>query len=223
MDVTDDDLTALSILVEPVRRQAYEQLLAHGPSTAADLATALGVARTLLAFHLDRLVEGGLVEALEPDPSAGRRGRPSRRYRAADRELSASAPTRRYALVAEVLLAAAAEGGDLVDTAQRVAHARGVALAATLPVGRRPRSVQSRLELVGRLLSRLGYAPRRNGKTLVLGNCPFDRLRDTNLTLVCALNAALGAGYLDGLGLSGSLRADLSPSTDRCCVVVSPA
>ena len=212
------DLEALGVLVEPQRLRVYEHLLStNAAPTLADLGAALGMGRTLLAFHIGKLVEAGFVEVIAPDPTEGRRGRPSQRYRVSDREVSASVPSRRYHVVAEVLLKAA--DGTAVDA---VARRRGRELAAEEQVRRRPTSPAARLALVKRLLTRLGYVPRVDGQTVVLTNCPFGRLRDTNLELVCSINTALVDGYLAGLHVETDLAARLRPQPDRCCVVVEP-
>jgi predicted ArsR family transcriptional regulator len=211
------DVETLRVLVEPQRLRLYEHLLAAPtPPSLAQLAIALDMGRTLLAFHLGKLVDAGFVEPLAPEAGQGRRGRPSQHYRVTRREVSASVPARRYELIAEVLLAAAGGAG----TAHEIARRRGAALAA--PTAPRPaRTRTGLLAQVERLLSRLGYAPRRRGDEIVLANCPFDRLRDTNLELVCSLNQALAEGYLDGLGAQEQLSARLRPCADHCCVVVS--
>jgi predicted ArsR family transcriptional regulator len=212
------DLQALSVLVEPQRLRVYEHLRAlAGPASLTEMAAALDMGRTLLTFHLGKLVEEGFVEVLAPDVSDGRRGRPSQRYRVTDREVSASVPPRRYELVAEVLLEAAAEGSEPADVARR----RGIALADEQGVRRRGRPAP--LTLVESLLRKLGYAPRRAGNEVVLASCPFDRLRATNLDLVCGINAGLAQGYLEGLGLADAVTSRLRPCPDSCCVVFSPA
>jgi predicted ArsR family transcriptional regulator len=211
------DVEALRVLVEPQRLRVYEHLLAEPtPPSLAQMATALDMGRTLLAFHLGKLVDAGFVEALAAEAGHSRRGRPAQHYRTTRREVSVSVPARRYELIAEVLLAAAGGAG----TAHEVARRRGAALAG--PTASRPaRTRTGLLAQVERLLSRLGYAPRRNGDEIVLASCPFDRLRDTNLELVCSLNQALAQGYLDGLGAQDQLSAQLRPCADHCCVVVS--
>jgi predicted ArsR family transcriptional regulator len=212
------DVEVLGLLAEPQRLRLYEHLLSlREPVTAADLQAPLGMSRTLLTFHLGRLADGGLLEVVPPEPGTGRRGRPAQRYRASSRELSVSVPARRYELMAELLLQAAAEG----RTVEEVARRRGVELAGEEPVRRRPTSVGGRLSLVARLLERLGYAPRRQGPELVLGSCPFDRLRETNLELVCSANLALAEGYLAGLQLDDSVEARLQPCPGTCCVVIA--
>jgi predicted ArsR family transcriptional regulator len=179
--------------------------------------------RTLAAFHLGKLVEAGFVETLAAEPAAGRRGRPSQRYRASRQEVSASVPARHYELVAGVLLMAAEEqdAEPLVLAARRVARRHGAQIAATRRPARVPRTAKARSAAVSALLDELGYAPRGDSGRLLLRNCPFDRLRETNCELVCAINHALAEGYLEGLGVDDAMTAHLQPCEDACCVVVT--
>jgi predicted ArsR family transcriptional regulator len=65
---------ALSALGDPTRRRAYEHVCAHGRPVGRDeVATALGIGRTLAAYHLDRLAKDGLLSVAY----ARRSGRPA--------------------------------------------------------------------------------------------------------------------------------------------------
>lgn len=218
----EQDVAALAVLVEPQRRRLYDALArAATPRTLGELCKELGLARTLAAFHVEKLVAAGLVESLAPEPAPGQPGRPSRKLRLTGRELTASVPPRRYDLIAEVLLDAATgqrPGEQLDVAARRSARARGAALADEFKPARRTGS-HRRLEL---LLGRLGYAPAREGDVVTLRNCPFDRLRTTDQGLVCHINHALAQGYLDGVK-ADDLTAELRPCADNCCVVITPA
>jgi predicted ArsR family transcriptional regulator len=66
MDLPDRTrhLTAIGLLLEPVRRALYDYVCASGREVSRnEAAEAAGVQRTLAAFHLDKLVEAGLLEA----------------------------------------------------------------------------------------------------------------------------------------------------------------
>jgi len=54
---------ALSALDDPVRRRLFRQVEARGELSRDQAARAAGVSRALAAFHLDKLVEAGLLEA----------------------------------------------------------------------------------------------------------------------------------------------------------------
>lgn len=72
-----------------------------------------------------------------------------------------------------------------------------------------------------RLLERYGFEPRRDGESVVLGNCPFHALARAHTRTVCGMNLHLMRGVLDGLHESG-LEARLAPEPDRCCVRLDP-
>jgi predicted ArsR family transcriptional regulator len=112
-----DDLDALSLLTDSVRRAAYDAVVASASPVGRDeIAAALGVGRTLAAFHLDKLVDAGLLEASfarRTGKSGPGAGRPAKLYHRAAAERAVSVPPRTYGSAAE-LLAEALErsGGD---------------------------------------------------------------------------------------------------------------
>ena len=77
-----------------------------------EAAAAMGVPRSVAAFHLDRLVADGLLTT-EYRRLSGRQGpgagRPAKLYRRAEGEFSVSLPDRRYDLAARLLAAAVDE------------------------------------------------------------------------------------------------------------------
>ncbi|GAC1445518.1 MAG: helix-turn-helix domain-containing protein [Mycobacteriales bacterium] len=218
----EQDVAALSVLVEPQRRRLYDALArAAGPRTLGELAAEIGIARTLAAFHIGKLTEAALIEAVAASPVPGRRGRPSRTFRVTGHEVSASVPARRYHLIAEVLLTAASEqrpGEPFEVAARRSARTRGRQLAQD---GRPDRRSGPRRRLEA-LLGALGYSPAREGQTVVLRNCPFDRLREIDLALVCGINVALAQGYVDGVDAAAAFTAERRPCGDGCCIVLTP-
>ena len=55
-------LAAVAALDEPTRRRLYEYVVRRPePVSRDDVAAALGVPRATVAFHLDRLVDSGLL------------------------------------------------------------------------------------------------------------------------------------------------------------------
>jgi predicted ArsR family transcriptional regulator len=218
-----EQLAALAALVEPLRRRLYEFTVAHEQGVTRDeAAMSLGMARSVAAFHLDKLVAAGLLEA-EHRRLAGRggpgAGRPAKWYRRAARELAVSIPERHYQLAAEVLAEAAeaASGGVGVDDALRRAargcgQRLGALLSETLGTGKVDRLVE--------VLSEHGYEPRREGNTIWLANCPFDALATSHRQLVCGMNLDLLRGLAEAAGLSPGL-ARLDPKPGRCCVTLA--
>lgn len=216
-------MAALSALSEPQRARIFQYLVSvEHPRTRQQVSDALGIGRTLVAFHLDKLQQVGLVQRVREPVASGRPGRPPQRYMVTQREIIATVPPRRYELLAEILVQAAGEHSGSEgprDVALRVAKRRGTTLAAEERSTQRPGRKRRRLSS---LLSELGYEPSDAGDGFVLTNCPFERLREVDTTLVCSLNAALAAGLLEGLGADGDFSAHLRPSPPNCCVVLVP-
>ncbi|GAA4601133.1 hypothetical protein GCM10023195_02480 [Actinoallomurus liliacearum] len=123
-----DDVDAIAALQDPVRRRLYEYVAAQDHEVGrAEAADAAGIQRTLAAFHLDRLTEAGLLEAVFRRP-AGRTGpgagRPAKLYRRSVTERVVSVPPRDYRAVAELLAAAVEEAGG-EEILERLARSRG--------------------------------------------------------------------------------------------------
>src|SRR5437899_4415703 len=102
-----EQMASLSTLAEPVRRALYLHVAAQRrPVGRAQAAAALGVPRTVAAFHLDKLVEAGLLQ-VSRGRTTGRSGpgagRPAVLYSRAERQHEVSIPARSYALAARLL------------------------------------------------------------------------------------------------------------------------
>ena len=103
----DRRIAGIASLAEPQRRALYRLIARHGEPVSKDqAAAALGVARSVAAFHLDRLVDDGLLVA-EYRRLTGRQGpgagRPAKLYRRAPGTIAVSLPSRDYALAARLL------------------------------------------------------------------------------------------------------------------------
>jgi predicted ArsR family transcriptional regulator len=218
----DDDLSALAPLADPVRRRLYEFVVGHRDPVDRDAAAAgVGIGRPLAAFHLDRLVAGGLLEAGyrrrsgRTGPGAGR---PAKFYRrAVDRQVAVSLPARHYDTVAEVL----AEGVESSDEARRqaleAARSRGRAVAAGLS----PETGRDQAALVTVLRDR-GYEPVIDDDGAVrLRNCPFDRLSASHRELTCSLNLAM-LSALAGRFDEADMTPAAAPRSGSCCVAFLP-
>src|SRR5919109_2517480 len=107
-----DPVSALSALGDATRRSAYDYVCAQGRPVGRDeVAGALGVGRTLAAYHLDRLAKDGLLSVAykrrsgRTGPGAGR---PAKLYERSEREIGVSVPPRDYGVAAQLLAHAAA-------------------------------------------------------------------------------------------------------------------
>ncbi|HEX6681197.1 MAG TPA: hypothetical protein VF062_00265 [Candidatus Limnocylindrales bacterium] len=205
--MSEDPIAAVGALGDPTRRKAYELVAAAGQAVSRDqIAQALGVGRTLAAFHLDKLVQTGLLEVsyarLGDRPAGPGAGRPAKLYRRAESQVAVSLPPRSY-VEAAALLAEAVErsGGDL--TLHKVAREKGRA--------------QSGADM-WEVLRQWGYEPYPRGDTICLRNCPFHALAQEFPPLICGMNHALLTGLAQGAGWP--VRARMSPEKGQCCVVL---
>jgi predicted ArsR family transcriptional regulator len=231
----EDPIAAIAVLAEPNRRRLYDLAVAsRKPVGRDDAAAALGITRELAAFHLDRLVEAGLLET-EFRRLSGRTGpgagRPAKLYRRVECEVSVSLPARRYDLAADLMATALDRlgGGSPVDAAISVARERGTAVgaAARQRAGARPGRRRLLLGLLD-VLRRAGYEPEAATPvnatptgTICLRNCPYDALVADHRSLTCGMNLAWAEGVIDGLGAPG-LQPELAPAPGQCCVVFRP-
>lgn len=236
-----DDLaaqvTGVGALVEPARRSLYLFVAAQpAPVSREQAATAVDLPLHSVKFHLDRLVEEGLLDVEfrrlsgKSGPGAGR---PSKLYRRSDRQLSVSLPVRRYDLAGQVLAAAVERSiGEALPVEEAVSDAarqEGLRIAAAAAEGNPGPSpsapdngeeaFRDDLARTSVVLAGHGYEPRTSHREICLANCPFDRLATEHTALVCGMNLALIEGVLDGL-VARTLTAELAPRAGFCCVTV---
>jgi predicted ArsR family transcriptional regulator len=217
---TDRDLIAIGLLQDPVRRALYGHVVeAGGEVSRNQAAEAVGVARSLAAFHLDKLVEAGLLEASfrrlgdRRGPGAGR---PSKLYRRAAGEVTATFPPRTYEAAAQLLAEAVEQAGadpELQAVARRAGTEAGRRITAEA------QAAPGTAPAIERILAARGYEPYREGAALRLRNCPFATLSAEYPALVCAMNHSLLEGLLEGIG-DAPERAVMDPAPGRCCVAV---
>ena len=123
--------SGIGSLAEPVRRALYEYVAAQpDPVGREEAANALRVPLHTAKFHLDRLVDEGLLD-MEFKRIGGRTGpgagRPAKHYRRSEREFAISLPPRRYDLVGDILATAVerhtADGTALEVAVEEADHA----------------------------------------------------------------------------------------------------
>jgi predicted ArsR family transcriptional regulator len=224
---------AVAALVEPARRSLYDYVR-HQPQavTREQAADALAISRTLTAFHLDKLVDVGLLRARYEAPAdqPRGRGRAPKVYEPTAEGLTLNVPPRQYELIAEILAdAIAASPGDARRSAERQATVVGQQIGAAAAIGH-VSGADDEIGAACTALADLGFEPRpapaldgegvsRPAPGVVLGNCPFHALAVRAPELICGINHAFVSGLLAGLGTS-QLRADLCPRPRGCCVRV---
>jgi len=220
--MTDDEFAAqvagVGALTDPLRRALYRFVVeADAPVSRDQAASGVGLPRHTAKFHLDRLVDDGLLDT-EFQRLSGRRGpgagRPAKLYRRSAQQFDVTLPGRRYDLAGGILASgvdeAAARGGRILDAVGQAAAEEGRRLAAE-------RGTASLVDV----LAGLGYEPRRDGDRVVLGNCPFHALSAAHTELVCGMNLSMLTALLDERG-DERVRAILDPAPGRCCVVLDP-
>ncbi len=209
------DLGALAALGEPARRALYAYIAAQGrPVSRDEAAGATGMRRATAAFHLERLVEDGLLEAgfarLSGRTGPGA-GRTAKLYSRAHRQIEVSLPPRRYAVAGDILASA-------VEEAQR--RPVPIGEAVTQAAERAGRQMAAGRAGLADMLAGLGYEPQDAGPgETQLTNCPFHELAVRHRELVCTLNLHLLRAALAELGAPA--RARLNPAEGRCCVTIT--
>jgi predicted ArsR family transcriptional regulator len=224
----DPRLAALASLNEPQRQRLYRHVAAQDVPVSRDgAAEALGIPRSVAAFHLEKLAELGLldVEYRRPPGRTGPgAGRPAKLYRRADTEIVISVPDRQYDTAALLLAEGveAATGGSVgVAEAVRAAarrYGRKIGTSAS-SVGRL--SQKRRVQHLMQLLTANGYEPHAVGDSITLRNCPFHALAEEHRALICAMNLELVRGIVESVGLAEEV-AQQTPSAGHCCVSVRP-
>jgi predicted ArsR family transcriptional regulator len=224
--VTDDfaqRLGTIGALAEPARRELYLYIAAQTEPVSRDqAAAATGFPRHAVKFHLDRLVNLGLLE-VEFRRLSGRQGpgagRPAKLYRRARREVSVSLPERRYDLAGSILADAMSNVGAGEPVPEAVA--RAAAVAGRRVAGEMLTAAGTPISTVDALAA-CGYEPRVASDEMILVNCPFHALAVDHTDLVCGMNLEFLKAMTDQLG-AADVDIRLDPAPDRCCVTLHPS
>ena len=199
------DLDAVAALAGRLRRTLYEFVIGERePVTRDAAAVAVGTTRQAAAYHLDHLVDEGLLDVRfervngRVGPGAGRT---SKLYMQSSRAVEVSLPPRRYELASRIMLQAIAKSPLTRQSLTGVAREIGA------EVGKQG---------FDEALRDLGYQPVEVDGVTRFRNCPFDALRQMDQDTTCDLNLALVEGVLDGSG--ADRRAELAPEVGYCCI-----
>lgn len=214
-----DSSRTRSVLASPVRRGIIATLDALSPDdpddggpaprahglTAAELSTRLDLHVTTIRFHLDQLVDIGVVRP--HDVRAGV-GRPKRHYAISPDPLPQPTPTDLYRLLFEGLDGATSELADPSEAGWQWAYTQ-----ASKALGARddtpattPGEFVAKLGALIDLLGQWGYSPdvstadQGQRAELALTQCPLRHLAETNLSQACSLHEGVLRGALDSLG-----------------------
>lgn len=231
------DVESIGALADPVRASLYEYIATQSDAVGREqCAEAVGITSGQAKFHLERLVDAGLL-ITEHRRLTGRSGpgagRPAKLYRRSRTPVRVALPERRHDLAGEILAEAihlSSSGLPLPDAIERAAHDAGATAlqphdAQTRDGGTRTDTpahpsdepAARQLTAAKSALAEIGYEPEQQSSTVRLRNCPFDPLSRTHTDLICAMNHSYLEGVLDGLGCS-SVQAQLEPHDSYCCV-----
>lgn len=221
--VQGGQIESVAALADPMRRSLYRLVASLEPADVSrdEAAARLGLRRGLIAFHLDKLVEAGLLETDYRRPAGAGgpgAGRPTKYYRRSRRQIDLSIPPRRYDLMGHFLATAVAtaSGGQKPATEAARSYGRQLGELSRLRAGSKPtegRLLKSAVEV----LADHGFEPLRHVDMILLRNCPFHLLSTSYPETVCQINQSLHQGLLETLGARG-LRVERVEPADRCCV-----
>jgi predicted ArsR family transcriptional regulator len=227
----DARVNGIAALGEPLRRALYQFVVAQAAPVSRDqAAVGVGVARHTAKFHLDKLVEDGLLD-VEHNRLPGRRGpgagRPTKFYQRAAREVAVSLPERHYELagrlLARAIIDAERERASVGDTLRDAARDVGLGMGQQARRRAGPRAGRAALVAASAdVLTECGYEPRTDEIGVTLANCPFHALAQEYTELVCGMNLDLMHGFVEGLERA-PFEASLDPAPGRCCVRLNKA
>ena len=221
-------MSRVSALADPIRRALYH-FVAHQPGAVSrdQAAAGLEIPRHTAKFHLDKLVDEGLLipefRRLSGRTGPGA-GRPAKLYRRVRKEVNVTLPRRRYDLAGHVLADTLEriQAGTPLDQAIEAAASN----AANIVVESWPPPTEaSDIERMTGVLTRLGYEPRPDDSApdgrVRLSNCPFQQLSDDHTSVICAMNRR----FIDAVGRRLECTEVQATSVDRgtgCCVALQP-
>jgi len=224
---SEADLASVSCLDDRVRGRLYGFVSGRSEPVGRDeAAAAVGIGRALAVYHLDKLVESGLLVASyrrPPGRGGPGAGRPAKVYARSGSEFMVTVPPREYQLAARLLVQAVA--ADRSGRARAALHDAARQLGADLGERHRANRAQGenlRLALES-ALSEHGFEPWQDDHgTVRIRNCPFRRLAELQPEVVCHMNLALIQGLVAGLG-ADRLNPVLDPEPEHCCVTIPAA
>ena len=225
-DRLSEQASSIGALAEPVRRALYRYVVGQRePVSREQAAEGVGVPVHTAKFHLDKLVDEGLLD-VEFRRLTGRTGpgagRPSKLYRRSSRELSVSLPERRYDVVGRILaggvVRAGAEDVPVEEALAQVATEEGRRVAGAATADRRGHRAGGRGAPSTTATSRAGATTRCCSPT-----ARSTRWSRDHTELVCGLNESFVHGVVDGLGCTEPGRAWLDPEAGSAASRSAPS
>ncbi|HZY75800.1 MAG TPA: helix-turn-helix domain-containing protein [Jatrophihabitantaceae bacterium] len=170
------------------------------PLGVADVSEAVGLHPNTTRFHLDGLVDAGLVQRATEERETP--GRPRTLYSA--RPEAGRAGPRSYRLLAEILTSyLASQSRQPVTAALAAGTEWGRYLARRPAPFRRVTAEQATADLV-RVLDEIGFAPEAvtvgRKRRVLLHHCPFREAAEQHREVVCSVHLGLMRGLLEESG-----------------------
>jgi predicted ArsR family transcriptional regulator len=170
------------------------------PLGVADVSEAVGLHPNTTRFHLDGLVDAGLVQRATEERETP--GRPRTLYSA--RPEAGRAGPRSYRLLAEILTSyLASQSRQPVTAALTAGTEWGRYLARRPAPFRRVTAEQATADLV-RVLDEIGFAPEAvtvgRKRRVLLHHCPFREAAEQHREVVCSVHLGLMRGLLEESG-----------------------
>ena len=209
---------------DPTRRDIY--LFAREDDdgvTAAEVAERFALHSNVARHHLDKLAAGGYLQVAVEQVHAGA-GRPSKRYRASNKQMELQFPARRDDLLIVLLGRALAlvppEQAEAM--AEEVGHDYGLSLAHDMAPDARHRSFRAALHAVAEAFTAHGFAAHaeaRGGSLAIIAEqCPFGTAAQQH-PFICAVDRGMVKGMLAGLyGDTAPETTSSRPQGDDVCV-----
>ncbi len=178
---------------------------APDPITVSQIAKLFDLHPNVARHHLDRLVDDGWLQVTHRRRSDRRgpgAGRPAKHYEPTTQEVSVQFPTRRYDLLAELL----------VRVLERIAPDREAAAVAAEAIGREygaelaaeigfpeDAGFEAAVQAVARAMMGMGFETEAGpgGRTLVTRFCPFGETATNHPEIVCKLDQGIVRGLLE--------------------------
>ena len=208
------------LLRQRTRGRLFRTLVAlRRPATTEELASRVGLHRTGVRVHLERLEAAGLVERHRV-PQV--RGRPRDAWSIAPDASPGDGRPDAYADLATWLAAAISANPTSLRHVEAAGRRLGHELAGTGPAV----PVRERLQAT---FSALGFQPRSSDEAgrlcFVLGNCPYSAAVRANQPVVCTLHRGLTQGMLEVLDPRAALREFVprEPEEAGCLVEIETA
>jgi len=208
---------------DPTRRGIY--LFAHSTPigvTASEVAERFDLHANVARHHLDKLSAGGYLE-ISTERAGGGAGRPSKRYRACDEQMTLNVSVGQDDVLVKLLGRALGELGP--ERASALAEEVGIEYGQAMAGGmgdQSTRSFRSALHSVADALSAHGFAAHAekegNSLRLVTEHCPFGDAAVEH-PVICAVDRGMVKGMLGTL--YGETRVDLTSAAvggDGLCV-----